>query len=101
MQTHSPAPWDHSYGSNVIRAADGKILVHEVGPYSRGGGAPHDERDANARLIAAAPDLLDTAQTMLAMYDKCIGVVWARSDKADAAADALRAAITKATGDAR
>jgi hypothetical protein len=47
-----------------------------------------DEREANARLIAAAPELLDALQEFVARYPNNVGVVLAR------------AAIAKATGGA-
>jgi hypothetical protein len=57
-----------------------------------------EERYANARLIAAAPDLLDAAQNALAFL-KCID--WNTDHDADDAENVrflLDAAITKAEG---
>lgn len=67
--TFTPGPWRATPGFKNIVAVDGKILAHEVGPYSRGGGAPHDERAANAQLIAAAPDLLAALQDLVPLIE--------------------------------
>ena len=58
-------------------------------------GISHDEELANARLIAAAPDLLKALETLLSLHD-------ARVDTADAwnvSMEEARAAISKAIGD--
>lgn len=86
MSKHTPGPWivraiDGSIGS--IDAADGIQMVAqamEIGHQDRMNGSP--ERIANARLIAAAPELLaalkETANILWA-YHPC-----AESRKADA-----------------
>lgn len=81
---HTPGPWliekdgsaEHRNKANVIRGADGTMIVYG------------QANDADARLIAAAPDLLDALQVMLdaAQHDitqEC---------------DIARAAIAKAIG---
>jgi hypothetical protein len=96
MNGYSPGPWVVDIppiGSDEIRTEDG-YLICEL-PF----GALGDPEEANARLLAAAPDLLNACQLIVA-YDE--------DDQADgikfmqAYADALhaaRAAITKATGE--
>ena len=54
-------------------------------------------RDANARLIAAAPDLLEALRNLLAEYNQHIPED-ATCPHILLAADAARAAIAKATG---
>jgi hypothetical protein len=57
MPNHTPGPWvDDTY--SIIGADDS--LVAECGPYSNN----HEEADANARLIASAPDLLAACKAL-------------------------------------
>lgn len=55
---------------------------------------PREEAEANARLIAAAPDLLEACQAILAEHDNPNG----HAILFDSVADILRAAVAKATG---
>ena len=56
---HTPGPWRRGAITQTITAQNGKRLVADC----RGNGSQHpateDECEANARLIAAAPELLD------------------------------------------
>jgi hypothetical protein len=65
---HTPGPWRVSSvgltndGKRAVTADDAGIAwVHPQTPFKRGDGWRHDccEREANARLIAAAPDMLE------------------------------------------
>ena len=66
---HTPGPWvvlpDPSdlFGAQV-GTADGKVIAVIVYPYETTGWGPEDE--ANGRLIAAAPDLLQSLETIVA-----------------------------------
>ena len=96
---HTPGPWN--IGSSDLPVS--RMSIHCKGHkdschstvalmVSRGAiGISHDEEFANARLIAAAPDLLEALKGLMALSDH-------RVDLRDAAKDA-RAAIAKATGD--
>ena len=100
---HTPGPWigaGPSFGDQFPRYTteittederygDGYIQICEL-PFHH-----HDEEnEANARLIAAAPDLLEALKEMLDSHeDVCTGY-------GEGAADKARAAIAKATGDA-
>ena len=101
MSTHTPGPWTiHSEAAN---AASGSPINSEI----RGGhhvvvrlGTMHaDSTKANARLIAAAPDLLAALQ---AIYGKAMPKADYAGGKAThylvpkALVDAARAAIAKA-----
>jgi hypothetical protein len=55
--------------------------------FSDGIEGPHDDREANARLIAAAPDLLAALQEVVAIAD------W-ETDACDRAHTAIRKATT-------
>ena len=57
VSTHTPGPWHAEAAGGRIVAANGDVIAPWVLRDSAGGPlAP--EREANARLIAAAPDLL-------------------------------------------
>ena len=64
---HTPGPWrvDDNY---VLCLYDGRPnnICRMLG---RG-----DETEANARLIAAAPDLLEACEVMVAAYDEGLGI---------------------------
>lgn len=66
---------------------------------------PGEETTANARLISAAPDLLEAAKLVIAWYeaenDHKGTDFWQRVAMCRESEDALRAAIAKATGAAR
>lgn len=91
MSKHTPGPWQHSVklsGSENHRGfriwgADGWALA-DVQPADEDG----TEGEANARLIAAAPDLLEALKGVLRVADR-------KTDEFDAA----RAAIAKAEGE--
>lgn len=82
MGEHTPGPW--VYDGSFVKSADGKALWHS--------GMPRDEREANAHLIAAAPDLLEACVNVLAYikWDPLLGEsMYSRM---------LETAIAKATG---
>ena len=92
MSKHTPGPWeahlDEAYfvtGPDRGRVA---IMTHLKGAHGLGGRRSGDESAANARLIAAAPDLLEALTDLLG---------WQTLAPDDVVA-AARAAITKAEG---
>jgi len=101
MSAHTPGPWvlEKRIGSNErdcgwdvlpTRAADDfkyRGAVCQVTDAEHIDGITRVERDANARLIAAAPDLLEALQELM----------YARTDKAE---EMARDAIFRATGSA-
>ena len=90
MSKHTNGPW-----SRII--ADGYIVKHpqiysDTGPVANAtwlGDSRLDELNANARLMAAAPDLLDVAEMVLAL---------ATIDTSPELIKAATAAIAKARG---
>ena len=80
--THTPGPWDVSFGRNdaAIHAGGTIAMIDDVMTGWR----------ANARLIAAAPDLLGSLEDMLAVLE-------ARGADGPAM-DRARAALAKAKG---
>lgn len=97
---HTPGPWllqdrtvyalnDERIPVNRFTASVDSGWLHDKARVSR------EEVDANARLIAAAPELLEALESMLEIYDDGVGRDWELQAWKDA-----RAAITKAKGEA-
>ncbi|MBV7502068.1 hypothetical protein [Achromobacter sp. ACM05] len=85
MTTHTPGPWHLSAAKDCIWHQDhGRVCTW-----------PNHAQvwnwEANARLIAAAPDLLDALAALIGCIDH-------GSDDPASKLDAARAAIAKATG---
>ena len=89
---HTPGPWlyaQEGVDAFGIVQPDGHSIVHLVA-LQNSTSASH--LPANARLIAAAPDLLDALKDMLDNHeDACTGY-------GEGAAEKARDAIAKATG---
>jgi hypothetical protein len=84
MSNHTPGPWRELY-TRVDDASGYQIAHLDLHGKSEG------ERDANRRLIAAAPDLLKALRALV-LADQEQGLD-------DTLFDAARAAIAKATGE--
>jgi len=99
MSKHTPGPWvfsaiDSTEGFLVVEKARPKSLVATVCKRNGcGWTCPHEEPWANARLIAAAPDLLEAAKTLMEYWDNGTPVRPGCED-----IETLRAAIAKAEG---
>jgi hypothetical protein len=85
---HTPEPWAYSYESTdqewAVVTGFGGLVVANVNDVNDG-----DRQQANARLIAAAPELLAALQAVLSV-----------ADRQTVEFDMARAAIAKATGEA-
>ena len=103
--THTPAPWTSNvkdYGSaghNAyvgVDAADGTVVAHVL--CYREPNLTDVPFAANARLIAAAPELLEALKRILPWIPKSSAKEGGAMSKSEnvAAADAVRAAISKA-----
>lgn len=103
MSKHTPAPWELSLGRTIvgIRASNGSLDViadcNDTVPQG-------EERIANARLIAAAPELLEALQAIMNTYvaaNLCPFGVGPYNEECSCnyhdAAKRARAAIAKAT----
>lgn len=92
LNKFTPGPWAYN-GKSIFSDRIGDcygyqiaIVGHDMSDF------PEEDIEANARLIAAAPDLLEAADRVLAKLDHpTLGVTIYD-------ADALRAAIAKARG---
>jgi len=89
---HTPGPFCTMYDASVIRGFDcTNVATIQPGPRQR----------ANARLIAAAPELLEILRRIwIANDSKNCGIVNGEAVLCRAFADEARAAIAKATGEA-
>lgn len=95
MSKHTPGPWRVEEWDGVpLRITTDSVIVARVEwdqPIA-------DEDEANARLIAAAPDLLEAAQNLSAISDGIIvNLTEAEASVLREAWVCLTAAITKAT----
>lgn len=104
-QRHTPGPWGWQDGFSttwVIRAMEAQYplftrsmeIIAEI-PRPDNDKRSFEETDANARLIAAAPELLEALRDTLAIAS----IKWGNLDPdANTIMDKARAAIAKATG---
>ena len=104
MNKHTPGPWfvDHK-SPFLVRAGDdidGRHIAH-IGPANY---TPiFDVDEPNAKLIAAAPDLLEAAQLALQIAESWIHDQLDGTSSIDGALlhlDPVRAAIARARGEA-
>ena len=102
---HTPGPWRtkrEGFSTVYVEARIDGGLIQEVaacGPTDAG----LEQQEANARLIAAAPELLEAAKLVLEWYeaeDNHSGTdFYQRMQMCRDSEDAVRAAIAKATGE--
>ena len=118
---HTPGPWlaaakpSSIVGWPIVQPATGRLICNinyvqrtVIDPEVAGDRAFNRESEANARLIAAAPDLLDALHLMTSAFKafrmKPVGApgsaVRDEQDQQIAAENAARAAIAAATGSA-
>lgn len=95
MSKHKPEPWH-------IHATAGD---HDFSVYGNSGPdialvrGYNEEAEANARLIAAAPDFIEGAREAVAAWDMEEDTAeWNHEDRLERAIALLRAAIAKAEG---
>ena len=92
MNKHTPGPWGikttETGTKAVFSSSTGAWVAHTVRSLS-------STQDANARLIAAAPDLLEALNRVLPQYEALLKDCGLRSL---GTADQARAAIAKAEG---
>lgn len=114
MSKHTPGPWHTgAFGNQIVYAADGWAVANAQVSHHQNNG--FEEMQANASLIAAAPDLLADSRALMAVVvtHKCpsCGVSWSDNEctqmldeKAASCICGYRhkfdgAAIAKATGE--
>jgi hypothetical protein len=96
---HTPGPWEartDAHGRGLIYA-EGNWLASTWRANGNGNNAPHLPSKANARLIAAAPDLLEALQLC---EGNIASLLWSAHPKVYGMwLDVVRAAIDKAIGE--
>lgn len=83
MTQHSPGPWVADSVNYVVQAGTNDQIANVYGPQGL------LEVEANANLIAAAPDLLDALKTALSECGRVLS---------DNTTNAIKTAIAKAEG---
>lgn len=87
QKRHSPAPWKINQEIKThVMTEDGYAICDMATTYSS---LKYDEHLANARLIAAAPELLEALESLLPIWSSGIDEPWVKK---------ARQAIAKARG---
>lgn len=86
---HTPGPWRHTNRGSVIGADNCAVVSCQDCRLT-------DEAVANARLIAAAPDLL---AALIDLVERCDGEEGIRADGSNIETMRAHAAISRAQGD--
>jgi hypothetical protein len=102
MSKHTPGPWKVKAGTNAVLAGRKQICSHVNAASALPVNMLEDQEiaQANARLIAAAPDLLEAMQALFGADMVYCMMGDGKDDQIEAIAKA-RAAIFKATGEQR
>ena len=98
MSGHTKGPWfvvDGTYTTIPIRSNVGTICMIQRHRKVRTLGIPMSEKEANARLIAAAPELLEALEKFRGHMERDD---FATGDNPSDCYELARAAIAKATG---
>ena len=79
---HTPGAWEQEEDSFYISGKDKYPLIAkvEVATSNDGSGPEYDEAEANARLIAAAPDLLEALEAYILAMDLAAGAKGSGAD---------------------
>ena len=98
--SHTPGPWAwkiEGFDGYKLIAKDGTKVADDGSADGEYGGWMNDPNEPNARLIAAAPDLLDACQLIVNAFDVLKPASAARVEPLQI--NAARAAIAKARGE--
>lgn len=98
MNKHTPAPWKH-HNYTIYHGGLKVARIPNLRAIGKRQASDHEEEQANARLIAAAPELLSALE---ALFENCVmihkyGGSADNTKEADEAINAARAAIQNAT----
>ncbi len=95
---HTPGPWsiyEHVIGEVV--SSDGGLVAAASCPST----GKHEETLANARMIAAAPDLYEALANLSPRFERCCIASGSDPEYAREATAKSRSALSKARGDTR
>ena len=96
MSVHTPGPWFGRPHHDPVMISGSSEVGLEIAFSCAGAGSRREEYKANARLIAAAPELLEAGQRWIrAALDSNEGIT---ADE-KVALDAMVSAVAKATGE--
>jgi hypothetical protein len=98
MSKHNPGPWRVDGQANDMA---GSAIIRDAGgfPVASTRSWVKEQHEANARLVAAAPDLLEAAKSQVANIERWLDTgVAATPGESKYIYDALKAAIDKAEG---
>lgn len=78
MSRHTPGPWDAAWDGEFFVACDtgAKVAVAVPGTHDAGRSVSPSEAEANAMLMAAAPELLDALEAIRKAYSFETGLDW-------------------------
>lgn len=104
MSKHTPGPWEYEDAGAQIFAEDGQRHIADVRGYgalstAMGDAAACAQMDADGRLIAAAPDLLEACKKSLSALEGVVRICELHDSKLpEPLIDLVRDAIAKAEG---
>jgi hypothetical protein len=93
MSKHTPGQWTTGKGQFLVREVDNKRFIARTAMPGYYRGRSDEEAEANAKLIAAAPAMLDVLERLVTYYQS------ESRPEAVFKLDAARAAIAKARGE--
>lgn len=96
MSKHTPGPWWLD-DDGFVASGSGDTYATVADPHC--GDRDIDERESNARLIAAAPELLAALQSVMTWWAESVPPNGADDDMPPQIFDAAHAALAKATGE--
>src|SRR5690606_32489194 len=98
MAEHTPGPWDVVTTDYQPRGYPRAVIAYSDRPQGNHVIAPNVSSEANARLIAAAPDMLAALEHLTRGLPALLESIGYADE--EGLIDEARAAIAKATGDA-
>jgi len=104
MSNHTPGPWiisdDDIVGQRYIARLADWCIVGAGSQYQDIEDMLTHERNANARLISAAPDMLAALEMVNDMLPDMPSFMWQEFDDGSSPASIIKAAIARAKGEA-